>query len=69
MITTFLPSINHALPAETVRTLRIYTRELREYIQSSLNRFPILFYQKKADGKKKHTHTRGKSICILSLML
>lgn len=57
MITTFLPSINHALPAETVRTLRTYTRELREYIQSSLNRFPISFYQKKADGKK-NTHTR-----------
>ncbi|GAA5796952.1 hypothetical protein HPULCUR_002330 [Helicostylum pulchrum] len=49
MITTFLPSINHKLPAETVRTLRTYTRELRDYIQSNLSRFPIPFYQKKAD--------------------
>ncbi|KAI8081037.1 hypothetical protein BDF21DRAFT_310691, partial [Thamnidium elegans] len=49
LITTFLPSINHTLPAETVITLRKYTRELREYIQSNLSRFPIPFYQKKAD--------------------
>lgn len=53
MITTFLPSINHVLSPEVIKTLRTYTRELRNYIQSTLTRFPATFYHKKADGEKK----------------
>ncbi|KAI9344708.1 hypothetical protein BD770DRAFT_328821 [Pilaira anomala] len=49
MITTFLPSINHVLSPEVIKTLRTYTRELRNYIQSTLTRFPVTFYHKKAD--------------------
>lgn len=50
MILTFLPTVNHPLSQDTVKCLRTYTRELREYIEANLNHYPSTFYQKKADG-------------------
>lgn len=52
MILNFLPSIHHTLSPERLNSLRTYTRELREYIESNLVPYPASFYQKKADGKR-----------------
>ncbi|KAG2193980.1 hypothetical protein INT47_000768 [Mucor saturninus] len=49
MILNFLPSIHYTLSPERLNSLRTYTRELREYIESNLVPYPANFYQKKAD--------------------
>ncbi|KAI7905245.1 uncharacterized protein BX663DRAFT_430333 [Cokeromyces recurvatus] len=49
MILTFLPTVHHPLPPETIRSLRTYTRELKEYLETCLTRFPPSFFQKKSD--------------------
>lgn len=50
MILNFLPTVNHTLAPDRLNSLRTYTRELRDYIDSNLVHYPASFYQKKADG-------------------
>lgn len=52
MILNFLPSVNYALSPERLNSLRTYTRELREHIESNLVHYPAKFYQKKVDGTR-----------------
>ncbi|KAL7327058.1 hypothetical protein PS15p_209307 [Mucor circinelloides] len=49
IISRFLPTINHALSQETVNSLRLYTREIRDYVESSLIHYPTTLVQKKVD--------------------
>ncbi|KAK4512412.1 uncharacterized protein ATC70_003112 [Mucor velutinosus] len=49
LISRFLPTIHHALSQETVNALRLYTREIRDYVESSLIHYPTTLVQKKAD--------------------
>lgn len=51
IISNFLPTINHPLAQETVSSLRYFTREIRDYVESSLIHYPTNLVQKKADGK------------------
>ncbi|KAL9555242.1 hypothetical protein MBANPS3_002453 [Mucor bainieri] len=49
LISRFLPTIHHALSQETVNSLRLYTREIKGYVESSLVHYPTTLVQKKAD--------------------
>ncbi|KAI8642254.1 hypothetical protein BD408DRAFT_451778 [Parasitella parasitica] len=49
LISKFLPVINHPLSQETVNSLRFFTREIKDYVESSLIHYPTNLVQKKAD--------------------
>ncbi|KAI8090928.1 RFX DNA-binding domain-containing protein [Gilbertella persicaria] len=49
VINKFLPTVNHPLAQTMATVLRTYTRELREYIENALIKFPTSLTQKKLD--------------------
>ncbi|KAG2192869.1 hypothetical protein INT46_003898 [Mucor plumbeus] len=49
IISRFLPTINHPLAQEMVNSLRYFTREIRDYVESSLIHYPTNLVQKKTD--------------------
>ncbi|CAO3649562.1 unnamed protein product [Mucor hiemalis] len=49
IIQHFVPHVNYQLTQDMVKTLRTYTRELSDYIESCMMNLPTTFHQKKAD--------------------
>lgn len=67
LISKFLPTIHHALSQETVNALRLYTREIRDYVESSLIHYPTTLVQKKIDGKTDSLHIICIYHCLTSI--
>ncbi|RCH93587.1 hypothetical protein CU098_009129 [Rhizopus stolonifer] len=49
IIERFLPNVNYPLSQKMMLTLRTFTRELADHINTFISHFPINFYQKKLD--------------------